>query len=473
MDELQSVGFGIALGIIILSILTVYPGEPFDYSIDLKQSEDFLSTSLSKRRYASFRKNEREDHFAVIDNATERVRSKKLKEPLDLENDKTQQLMESFQQEISAAKTSESSPSCTSSKSAWLYRIFILFTIGFFVWIFDDFSLNVFVILKHIFPKEAQAIHQVATASYNLWATPGITFKMNLQSYSPLRGLPRNLSSFYRLFRPYQVSYVSTSSHVSSSVPVKATTKKRKKQMRLANLPIFWPIAGVDEPPQLRPHEVNIVNRLFKEKSTLITSTSDPNDLPDWNIPEIAFAGRSNAGKSSLINALTGQKTLLRTSKTPGRTQQLHFLSVGGKKGSLPDLSLVDMPGFGFATAPKKVVDEWHTLVGGYIDNRRGINLKTTMLLIDARRGIGPADHDFMDFLHDLGALYQVVFTKVDTVTRSELEKQIDKAQEVALSATRMSMNPIIQVTSVKQGSGIKELQRQLVSMTGFLQDSR
>ncbi|KAL3667563.1 hypothetical protein V7S43_007117 [Phytophthora oleae] len=248
-----------------------------------------------------------------------------------------------------------------------------------------------------------------------------------------------------------------------------SSKKTRKKQARLANLPVFWPITGVSAPPQLRPHEVDIVNRLFKVDSTLITSTSDPTELPQWDVPEIAFAGRSNAGKSSLINAITGQKTLVRTSKTPGRTQQLHFLSVGGKKGSLPDLSLVDMPGFGFATAPKKVVDEWHTLVGGYVEGRRGNNLKTTMLVVDARRGLGPADHDFMDFLHDLGALYQVVFTKVDAVTRNELEKQIQKAQEIALNADRMSMNPIIQVSSVKENFGIKELQRQLVSMTELL----
>ncbi|KAG2784915.1 hypothetical protein JG687_00009496 [Phytophthora cactorum] len=290
---------------------------------------------------------------------------------------------------------------------------------------------------------------------------------------SPLvRGLQLSLRSASSTRLPSTLSTVpgaAVSLSSASQPQSKPSTKTRKKQARLANLPVFWPITGVDEPPQLRPHEVDIVNRLFKVPSTLISSTSDPTDLPEWDVPEIAFAGRSNAGKSSLINALTGQKTLVRTSKTPGRTQQLHFLSVGGKRGSLPELSLVDMPGFGFATAPKKVVDEWHTLVGGYVDNRRGNNLKTTMLLIDARRGLGPADHDFMDFLHDLGALYQVVFTKADAVTRTELEKQIHKAQEVALNAQRMSMNPIIQVTSVKEGFGIKELQRQLVSMTGLL----
>ncbi|CAI5725216.1 unnamed protein product [Peronospora destructor] len=287
------------------------------------------------------------------------------------------------------------------------------------------------------------------------------------------------VQGFQLVARPLSRSFCGTTNSLASSAAVslstaldsssKARTKTRKKQARLINLPVFWPITGVSEPPQLRPHEVDTVNRLFRVESTLITSTSDPTDLPEWNVPEITFAGRSNAGKSSLINALTGQRTLMRTSKMPGRTQQLHFLSVGGKKGSLPELALVDMPGFGFATAPKKVVDEWHTLVGGYVDTRRGNNLKTIMLLIDARRGLGPADHDFMDFLHELGALYQVVFTKVDTVNRIELEKQIQKAQDVALSAKRISMNPIIQATSVKEGFGIKELQRQLVSMTGLL----
>ncbi|KAG7398043.1 GTP-binding protein [Phytophthora boehmeriae] len=255
----------------------------------------------------------------------------------------------------------------------------------------------------------------------------------------------------------------------ASKSPRKPSKKGRKKQDRLAGTPVFWPIAGVSAPPQLRPHEVDIVNRLFKIESKMITSTPNPEDLPEWDVPEVAFAGRSNAGKSSLINSLTGQRTLLRTSKTPGRTQQLHFLSVGGKVGSLPDLSLVDMPGFGFATAPKKVVDEWHNLVGGYVEDRRGRNLKTVMLLVDARRGLGPADQDFMDFLHELGALYQVVFTKADTVTRSELEKSIHKAQDAAQSADRMGMNPIIQVTSVKENFGVRELQRQLVSMTGLL----
>jgi GTP-binding protein len=194
--------------------------------------------------------------------------------------------------------------------------------------------------------------------------------------------------------------------------------KKKKKRSRLAGLPVHWPMPGVDAPPRLKPHEVATVQRLFKAESKLITSTGDAeNDLPEWDVPEVAFAGRSNVGKSSLLNAVVAQQGLMRTSKTPGRTQRLHFLSVGGKVGSLPDLALVDMPGYGFASAaPKKVVDQWHALVGGYVEQRRGNNLKTIFLLIDARRGIAPVDADFMDFLHDLGMIYQVVFTKADAV---------------------------------------------------------
>lgn len=189
-----------------------------------------------------------------------------------------------------------------------------------------------------------------------------------------------------------------------------------KKKARLASVPVLWPIAGVDAPPTLLPHEAAVATRIFKAESQLLTSTSALAELPAWRVPEVAFAGRSNVGKSSLINALAGQPGLVRTSKTPGRTQTLHFFSVGGRKGSQPDLALVDMPGYGFATAPKAVVDEWHDLVGGYVRQRRGENLKTLFLLVDSRRGIAKSDEDFMDYLHDLGTIYQVVFTKADAV---------------------------------------------------------
>lgn len=192
---------------------------------------------------------------------------------------------------------------------------------------------------------------------------------------------------------------------------------KKKKRARLAGLAVSWPMPGVDAAPQLKPHEAAAAQRLFRADSKLITSTGDAGDLPEWDIPELAFAGRSNVGKSSLLNAVVGQPALMRTSKTSGRTQQLHFISVGGKVGSLPDLALVDMPGYGFAAAaPKKVVDQWHALVGGYVNARRGANLQMLFLLIDARRGLTPVDTDFMDFLYEQGTLYQLVFTKADAV---------------------------------------------------------
>ncbi|DAZ92909.1 TPA: hypothetical protein N0F65_011314 [Lagenidium giganteum] len=242
-----------------------------------------------------------------------------------------------------------------------------------------------------------------------------------------------------------------------------------KKKARLQTFPVLWPMKGVSEPPQLLPHEISVVNRLFKAESKLITSTADPSDLPEWDIPEVAFAGRSNVGKSSIINALVGQPGLVRTSKTPGRTQQLHFFSVGGKVGSLPDMSLVDMPGYGFANVPKAVVHQFHDLVGGYVERRRGANLRCTYLLIDARRGIGKVDEEFMDYLRDLGTIYQVVLTKADSVSPTELTEQIRQGHRIASRTSRLNMNPVIHVTSTKENFGVKELQRQIVSMCGLV----
>lgn len=212
-------------------------------------------------------------------------------------------------------------------------------------------------------------------------------------------------------------------------------SKKKKKLQAISPL---HAIDGVDELPQLASHEISFVQRLFKPESKLITSTKDTSELPEWDIPEIAFAGRSNVGKSSLINAVVGQPGLVRTSKTPGRTQQLHFYSIGGKIGSLPTLSLVDMPGYGFANVPKSVADAFHALVGGYVEERRADNLKTVFLLVDARRGITAVDESFMDFLFELGALYQVVFTKADAVSSTQLADTIEHAKQVASSINRM-----------------------------------
>nr|CCA14457.1 conserved hypothetical protein [Albugo laibachii Nc14] len=252
----------------------------------------------------------------------------------------------------------------------------------------------------------------------------------------------------------------------TSDIPPRRLGKKAK---RLQNLSVHWLVDDIDAPPSLSASEIDCVNRLFQANSRLIVSASDPSDLPAWNIPEVAFAGRSNCGKSSLINAILGQPGLVRTSKTPGRTQLLNFFSVGGKKGSLPAMSVVDMPGYGFAKPPKDVVDTWDKLVGGYIERRQAGLLKNLFVLLDARRGITTLDQEFLDFLEEMESLYQIIFTKIDAVPTAELEKNIREVLNMKELFSRRGMNPIVLATSTKESFGIRQMQQQAVYMTGLL----
>ncbi|CAK4132334.1 unnamed protein product [Aphanomyces euteiches] len=227
--------------------------------------------------------------------------------------------------------------------------------------------------------------------------------------------------------------------------------------------------AQVDLPPPLKPHEEAFAKGIFgacdsQRMASLISS--ERSDLPAWDGPEIALAGRSNVGKSSLINALTSS-TIMKASKTPGRTQQLHFISVGGKAGSQPDLVLVDMPGFGFAQAPKSMVDDFHRLVGRYVKHRSNNNLKLILLLIDSRRGVTSVDHEFMDLMETLDASFQVVFTKIDALSSTALEKSIKSAEEAVQKYMRM--HPILHLVSSKDNIGVRELRNAIVSASGAL----
>src|SRR5690606_40894214 len=141
-----------------------------------------------------------------------------------------------------------------------------------------------------------------------------------------------------------------------------------------------------------------------------VKSAPTMDDLPPATLPEIAFAGRSNVGKSSLLNALTGRKGLARTSNTPGRTQLLNIFDLGEPA----TLRLVDMPGYGYAEAPKKMVEAWKRAVFDYLRGRA--NLKRVLLLIDSRRGIGKVDEEVMDMLDVAAVSYQIVLTKADKV---------------------------------------------------------
>lgn len=177
--------------------------------------------------------------------------------------------------------------------------------------------------------------------------------------------------------------------------------------------------------------------------------------LPPDELPEIAFAGRSNVGKSSLVNALTGRKTLARTSNTPGRTQQINFFNLGGR------LMLVDLPGFGYARASKKDVNTWSELVRDYLRGRVG--LRRVCLLVDSRRGPTRNDQETMDILDKAAVSYQVVLTKSDKVKAEALAKCIDDVGKALKS--RAAALPEIVSTSARKGRGIPELRATLLAL--------
>lgn len=193
----------------------------------------------------------------------------------------------------------------------------------------------------------------------------------------------------------------------------------------------------------------------FLKPCTFMLSVAKLEQLPDADLDEIAFAGRSNVGKSSLINALFNQKKLAKTSSTPGRTQQLNFFNFDNK------LYLVDLPGYGYAKAPEKMVRQWQVVLKTYLRGRP--NLRRVFLLIDSRHGIKSEDSEIMKMLDISAVSYQIILTKSDKISAKELEKVIEQtAQEITKHAAAL---PDIVSTSSEKKIGLDLLKAEICSL--------
>jgi GTP-binding protein len=204
---------------------------------------------------------------------------------------------------------------------------------------------------------------------------------------------------------------------------------------------------------------IEAARKIFAGPIAFLKSAPKLEHLPDAVVPEVAFAGRSNVGKSSLLNALTNRNGLARTSNTPGRTQELNYFDVGEPLA----FRLVDMPGYGFAKAPKDVVKKWRFLINDFLRGRDV--LKRTLVLVDARHGLKDVDREIMDMLDKAAVSYRIVLTKADKIKPTELAEVAGRTAEEARK--RPAAHPDIIATSSETGLGIPELRAAVIEAIG------
>ncbi len=204
------------------------------------------------------------------------------------------------------------------------------------------------------------------------------------------------------------------------------------------------------------PEEIERGRLLFAGQSEFRMGVAKLDQLPPEYPLEVAFAGRSNVGKSSLLNALTGRKDIARTSNTPGRTRELNYFELAGG-----EVALVDMPGYGYARATKSLVKAWQSIIMGYLRGRP--NLRRVFVLIDARHGIKQIDLETLDQLDDAAVSYQIVLTKADKIKQAERDAAVAAAAKVI--ARRPAAFPETIITSSAKGWGIRELRAEIAGM--------
>lgn len=212
-----------------------------------------------------------------------------------------------------------------------------------------------------------------------------------------------------------------------------------------------------DEAPEFDEETIEAGRVLCAGPCTFLLGAASLTQLPEADRPEIAFAGRSNVGKSSLINGLLWRKNLARASSEPGRTRELNYFDLGEGR-----LWLVDLPGFGYAKVSRTKAQEWQRLTLRYLRGR--VNLRRVFLLVDSRRGLMDTDHEVMDMLDSAAVTYQLVLTKTDKIKRTEADAVSAKVAEEVKK--RPAVHPMIRQTSAEKGWGLPELRAEIYQLT-------